>query len=118
MARILVVDDAMFMRTVLKGVLEEGGHTVVGEAENGDVAVKKYKDLKPDLVTMDITMPDKDGIAALKEIRDFDPNAKVIMCSAMGQQAMVVDAIKSGAKDFCVKPFDKERVLESIAKQV
>ncbi|MGB9792784.1 MAG: response regulator [Thermacetogeniaceae bacterium] len=114
--RILIVDDAAFMRMMLKDILTKNGYTVVGEAENGAVAVEKYKELRPDLVTMDITMPEKDGITAVKEIKAFDPNAKIIMCSAMGQQAMVIDAIQAGAKDFIVKPFQPERVLESVAK--
>lgn len=114
--RILIVDDAAFMRMMLKDILTKNGYTVVGEAENGAVAVEKYKELRPDLVTMDITMPEKDGITAVKEIKAFDPNAKIIMCSAMGQQAMVIDSIQAGAKDFIVKPFQPERVLEAVAK--
>lgn len=113
---ILIVDDAAFMRMMIKDILVKNGYNVVGEAENGNVAVEKYKELNPDLVTMDITMPEKDGITALKEIREYDPNAKVIMCSAMGQQAMVIDAIQAGAKDFIVKPFQAERVLEAVSK--
>lgn len=113
---ILIVDDAAFMRMMIKDILVKNGYNVVGEAENGNVAVEKYKELNPDLVTMDITMPEKDGITALKEIREYDPNAKVIMCSAMGQQAMVIDAIQAGAKDFIVKPFQADRVLEAVSK--
>lgn len=113
---ILIVDDAAFMRMMIKDILVKNGYNVVGEAENGIVAVEKYKELNPDLVTMDITMPEKDGITALKEIREYDPNAKVIMCSAMGQQAMVIDAIQAGAKDFIVKPFQADRVLEAVSK--
>ena len=105
MAKILVTDDAAFMRMMVKDILTKGGHEVVGEAENGKQAVDKYKELKPDLVTMDITMPEMDGIEALKAIKAEDPNANVIMCSAMGQQAMVLEAIQAGAKDFVVKPF-------------
>jgi len=116
MARVLVVDDAAFMRMMLKGILQKGGHEVVGEAEDGQKAVEQYKALKPDIVTMDITMPNKNGIEAVKEIMTLDANAKIIMCSAMGQQEMVMDAIKSGAKDFIVKPFQEDRVLASIAK--
>lgn len=116
MAKILVVDDAAFMRMMLKNILVQAGHEVVGEADNGLVAVEKYKELKPDLVTMDITMPEMDGIAALKQIRLFDLSAKVIMCSAMGQQAFVVDSITAGAKDFLVKPFQQDRVIEAIQK--
>jgi len=114
--KILVVDDAAFMRMMIKDILGKNGYEVVGEAQDGSVAVEKYKELKPDLVTMDITMPEMDGIAALKEIKKFDPNAKVIMCSAMGQQAMVIDAIQAGAKDFIVKPFQADRVIEAIKK--
>lgn len=114
--RILVVDDAAFMRMMIKDILVKNGFDVVGEASDGAQAVEKYKELNPDLVTMDITMPEVDGIAALKQIREIDPNAKVIMCSAMGQQAMVIDAIQAGAKDFIVKPFQADRVLEAIKK--
>lgn len=114
--KILIVDDAAFMRMMIKDILSKNGYEVVGEAQDGAVAVEKYKELKPDLVTMDITMPEMDGIAALKEIKKFDANAKVIMCSAMGQQAMVIDAIQAGAKDFIVKPFQADRVIEAIKK--
>lgn len=113
---VLVVDDAAFMRMMIKDILTKNGYQVVGEAENGAVAVEKFKELKPDLVTMDITMPEMDGIAAVREIRKIEPNAKIIMCSAMGQQAMVIDAIQAGAKDFVVKPFQPERVLEAVNK--
>ena len=116
MATVLVVDDAAFMRMMLKDILTKGGDDVVGEAADGNEAVAKYNELKPDLVTLDITMPNKDGLQALKEIRANDPNATCIMCSAMGQQAMVIDAIQAGAKDFVVKPFQPDRVLESIHK--
>jgi two-component system chemotaxis response regulator CheY len=116
MGNILVVDDAAFMRMMLKDILQKGGHTVVGEAENGSVAVTKYKELKPDLVTMDITMPVMEGIEAVKLIKESDPKAKVIMCSAMGQQGMVVQAIQAGSLDFIVKPFQPDRVLESVTK--
>ncbi|HHZ19895.1 MAG TPA: response regulator [Firmicutes bacterium] len=114
--RVLVVDDAAFMRMMIKDILRKGGYEVVGEAEDGAKAIEKYRELKPDLVTMDITMPDMDGITAVKEIRKIDPNALIIMCSAMGQQAMVIDAIQAGAKDFVVKPFQPDRVLEAIRK--
>ena len=114
--RVLIVDDAAFMRMMLKDILNKNGYDVCGEAGNGNEALDKYKELKPDLVTLDITMPEKDGISALKDIRAFDSNAKCIMCSAMGQQAMVIGAIQSGAKDFIVKPFQADRVLESIRK--
>lgn len=114
--RILITDDALFMRVTLKNILTQNGYEVCGEAANGVESVKLYQELKPDLVTMDITMPDMDGITALKEIRNIDPNAKVIMCSAMGQKNLVVEAIQSGAKDFIVKPFQPERVLEAVNK--
>jgi len=110
------VDDAAFMRMMIKDILRKGGYEVVGEAEDGAKAIEKYKELQPDLVTMDITMPDMDGIAAVKEIRKIDPNALIIMCSAMGQQAMVIDAIQAGARDFVVKPFQPDRVLEAVRK--
>ncbi|MBT9253403.1 MAG: response regulator [Brockia lithotrophica] len=114
--RILIVDDAAFMRMMLKDILKRGGYEVVGEAANGVEAVALYRELRPDLVTMDITMPEMDGISALKQIRTLDPEAKVIMVSAMGQQAMVIEAIQSGARDFIVKPFQAERVLEAVRK--
>lgn len=116
MARILVTDDAAFMRMQLKDMITKAGHEVVGEAENGEVAVERYKELKPDLVTMDITMPVMDGVQAVREIKAFDPDATVIMCTAMGQQAMVVDAIQAGAKDFLVKPFSPDRIVEALQK--
>ena len=115
MAKILIADDAAFMRMILKDILVKNGHTII-EATNGLDAVKKYKDEKPNLVTMDITMPEMDGIEALKQIKNFDPNSKVIMCSAMGQQAMVIESIQAGAKDFIVKPFQQDRVLDAITK--
>jgi two-component system chemotaxis response regulator CheY len=114
--KILVVDDAAFMRMMIKDILSKNGYEVVGEAENGAVALEKYKDLRPDLVTMDITMPEMDGITAVKEIKGMDGSARIIMCSAMGQQAMVIDAIQAGAKDFIVKPFQPERVIEAVSK--
>lgn len=114
--RVLVVDDAAFMRMMLKDILVKSGHEVVGEAGNGAEALTKYKELKPDLVTMDITMPEVDGLQAVKDIKAFDKDAKVVMCSAMGQQAMVVEAIQAGARDFIVKPFQADRVMESISK--
>lgn len=113
---VLIVDDAAFMRMMIKDILIKNGYNVVGEAENGSIAVEKYKELTPDLVTMDITMPEKDGITALKEIKALNPDATVIMCSAMGQQAMVIDAIQAGAKDFIVKPFQADRVIEAVSK--
>lgn len=118
MARVLIVDDAAFMRMMIKDILEKNGFEIVGEASNGIKAVELYKSEKPDVVTMDITMPDMDGIEAVKAIKAFDPAAKVIMCSAMGQQSMVMDAIRAGAKDFIVKPFQADRVLEAIKKVV
>jgi len=114
--KILIVDDAAFMRMMIKDILSKNGFEVVGEANDGSQAIEKYKELKPDLVTMDITMPEMDGITALKEIKKLDGNARVIMCSAMGQQAMVIDAIQAGAKDFIVKPFQADRVIEAIKK--
>lgn len=114
--RILITDDALFMRVTLKKILSENGFEVVGEAQNGLEAVELYKSLKPDIVTMDITMPEMDGLTALKQIRAIDPNANVVMCTAMGQKNMVVEAIQSGAKDFIVKPFQPDRVLEAMTK--
>lgn len=118
MANILICDDAMFMRTMLKDIVTKNGFTVVGEAANGKEAYELYKSLKPDIVTMDITMPEVDGIEGLKEIIKFDPRAKVVMCSAMGQQALVVESIQSGAKDFVVKPFQAEHVVEALEKVI
>ncbi len=115
---ILICDDAAFMRMMIKDILTKNGYGIAGEAENGQVAVDKYNETKPDLVLMDITMPEMDGIQALKKIREGDPNAVVIMCSAMGQQAMVIEAIQSGAKDFIVKPFQADRVLEAVKKVI
>jgi len=114
--KILIVDDAAFMRMMIKDILTKNGYEVVAEASDGAQAVEKYQELRPDLVTMDITMPEVDGISALKQIKQMDPNARVIMCSAMGQQAMVIDAIQAGAKDFIVKPFQADRVIEAIQK--
>lgn len=116
--QVLIVDDASFMRMMIKDILTKNGYEVVGEAENGNKALEKYKELKPDLVLMDITMPEVDGISALKNIRKEDGNAKVVMCSAMGQQNMVIEAIQSGARDFIVKPFQSDRVLEAIKKVI
>ncbi|MBM7580263.1 response regulator [Jeotgalibacillus terrae] len=118
MTKVLVVDDAKFMRMTLKNVLENSAFEVVGEAENGEEAVEKYKSLNPDLVTMDITMPVLDGISAAKKILKEDPRATIIMCSAMGQQKMVIEAIEAGAKDFIVKPFDSNRVVESLSRVI
>ena len=116
--RVLVVDDAAFMRMMVKDILSKNGYEVVGEAENGMKAVEKFAELRPDLVTMDITMPEMDGISAVKSIRKIDPKAKIVMCSAMGQQAMVIEAIQAGARDFIVKPFQADRVLEAVRKAV
>jgi two-component system chemotaxis response regulator CheY len=116
MPTVLIADDAAFMRMMLKNVLTEAGYDVVGEAENGVVAVARYRELDPDLTTMDITMPEMDGLAALKEIRAGDPSARVVMCSAMGQQSMVIESIQAGARDFIVKPFQPDRVLEAVQK--
>ena len=114
--RILIVDDAMFMRGVLREILEKNGYEVAGEASNGIEAIEKYKELKPDLVTMDITMPDMTGLKAVKAIKEIDSNARVIMCSAMGQNAMVMEAIKNGALDFIIKPFKASAVLEALRR--
>jgi two-component system, chemotaxis family, chemotaxis protein CheY len=116
MARVLVVDDAAFMRKMVTDALTKGGHEVVGEAGNGAEAVTQFQALKPDAMTLDITMPEKDGLAALREIIALDPSAKVIMCSALGQESKVLESIKLGAKDFVVKPFQADRVLEAIGK--
>lgn len=114
MAKILVVDDAKFLRMTLSNILKKANHEVVGEGENGQEAIELYRSLQPDLVTMDITMPIMSGLDAVKEIKKEFPLAKVIMCSAMGQQKMVVEAIEAGAKDFIVKPFDEARVIDSV----
>ena len=116
MANILLVDDAQFMRMLLRGILEKAGHTICGEAKNGAEAFDEYKELHPDLVLLDITMPEVDGITALKNIKAYDENVKAIMCSAMGQQVLVIESIQAGAKDFIVKPFQADRVIEAINK--
>lgn len=116
MAKVLIVDDAAFMRMMLKDILTKNGLEVIGEAVNGADAIEKYRELNPDVVTMDITMPEMDGITAVKQIKSFHPQANIIMCSAMGQQPMVLEAIQAGAKDFVVKPFQADRVMESITK--
>jgi two-component system chemotaxis response regulator CheY len=116
MARVLVVDDAAFMRKMVSDALAKGGHEVVGEAGNGQEAIDRFQELNPDLMTLDITMPEKDGLEALKEIVALDPGARVVMCSALGQESKVLEAIKSGAKDFVVKPFQPDRVLEAVSK--
>ncbi len=114
--RVLIVDDAAFMRMMIKNILTKNGYDVVAEAENGQIAVELYKNFKPDLVTMDITMPEMNGIEGVKEILNIDPNANVIMCSAMGQQSMVMEAIQAGAKDFIVKPFQQDRILQAMER--
>ena len=113
---VLVCDDAVFMRTMIRDILTQAGLEVVGEADSGMQAVEKYKALRPDLVTMDIIMPEMGGIDAVRAITDFDPQARVLMCSAMGQQALVNEAIQAGAKDFVVKPFQPSRVLEAVQR--
>lgn len=115
---IMICDDAAFMRMMIKDILTKNGYNVSAEAENGAKAVEKYMEVKPDLVMMDITMPEMNGIEALKRIKELDSNATVIMCSAMGQQAMVIESIQSGAKDFIVKPFQADRVIEAVKKAV
>ncbi|MFZ5650399.1 MAG: response regulator [Bacillota bacterium] len=114
--RIMIVDDAAFMRMMIKNILLKNGYEVAGEAENGKMAVNMYSETRPDLVTMDITMPEMDGIDAVKAIRSMDSSASIIMCSAMGQQSMVMDAIQAGAKDFIVKPFQQDRLLQAIER--
>ncbi|HEY8349385.1 MAG TPA: response regulator [Clostridia bacterium] len=113
---VLIVDDAAFMRMMIRDILTKNGYEVVGEAENGGRAIEKYKELLPDLVIMDITMPEVNGIEAVREIRKLNPDSQVIMCSAMGQQAMVIESIQAGARDFIVKPFQAERVIEAVKK--
>ncbi len=112
--KIMIVDDAAFMRMMIKDTLMKNGYENLIEAADGEIAVQTYKTEKPDLILMDITMPNKNGLEALKEIKEMDPNAKIVMCSAMGQESMVVEAIRSGAKDFIVKPFKAERVLKTV----
>jgi two-component system chemotaxis response regulator CheY len=114
--RVLIVDDAIFMRNMIRDIFASGGFTVVGEAANGLEAVEKYKDLKPDLTTMDIVMPFKSGIEATREIVKFDGNALIVMCSALGQESLVMEAIEAGASDFIVKPFKAEDVLAVVKK--
>ncbi|TCT12138.1 two-component system chemotaxis response regulator CheY [Natranaerovirga pectinivora] len=116
MKKVLIVDDAAFMRSTIRYILERNGYDVIGEAENGQVGVEKYKALKPDIVTLDITMPIMGGIEALKEIVKFDGQAKVVIVSAMGQEVIVVEAITNGAKSFIVKPFKEEQVLKTLSK--
>ncbi|HEU4976633.1 MAG TPA: response regulator [Baekduia sp.] len=116
MARILVVDDAAFMRRMVIDVLEAGGHEVVGEAGNGNEAVERFRTLTPDVTTLDITMPEKDGLTALREIMSADPGARVVMCSALAQESKVLEAVRAGARDFIAKPFQAERVLAAVSK--
>ena len=116
MSKVLIVDDAAFMRISIKNMLTKNGYEVVGEAENGAVGVELYKELQPDIVTMDITMPEMSGLDALKEITKIDPKSKVVMVSAMGQESMVREAIVSGAKGFIVKPFKEEGIIAAIKK--
>jgi two-component system chemotaxis response regulator CheY len=111
---VLICDDAIFMRTMVGDILTQAGFEIIGEAETGVQAVERYQQLRPDLVTMDIVMPDMGGIDAVREITTLDPAARILMCSAMGQQALVVEAIQAGAKDFVVKPFQPSRVLEAV----
>ena len=116
MARVLITDDAAFMRMMLKDILIKGGYDVVGEAVNGADAIEKYKELKPDLVTLDITMPNMDGTEALKQIKDYDEDAKAVMITAAGQQNKVIEALKIGAEKFITKPFDKEEVVKAVTE--
>jgi two-component system chemotaxis response regulator CheY len=116
MAKVLIVDDAEFMRMSLRMMLEKNGFEILAEAENGDVGVAKYKELKPDIVTMDITMPGMGGIEALKAIKQLDPKAKVVMISAMGQESMVKDAVMNGAKSFVIKPFKEDHIVQTLNK--
>ena len=112
----LICDDALFMRTMVGDILQQAGYTVVGEASTGAEAVARYRELRPDFVTMDIVMPDMGGIDAVRAIKAEDPAARVVMCSAMGQQALVVEAIQAGAREFVVKPFQPSRVLEAVER--
>ncbi len=116
MIRTLITDDTAFMRMTLRNVLEKNGYEVVGEAEDGQKAVELFQELKPDIVTMDITMPNMDGITAIKKIRDLDADATIVVVSAMGQKALVIDALNAGAKDFIVKPFESDRILNALEK--
>lgn len=114
--RVLIVDDAVVMRMMIKGILAKSGFDIVGEAQNGVEAVEKYVELRPDLVTMDVVMPEMDGIAAVKQILNHDPSARIVMCTSMGQQALVVEAIQAGAKSFITKPFQPPKIVETLNK--
>lgn len=114
MKKILIVDDSNFMRGIIKGTLIKGGFEICGEANNGKEAIEKYKELKPDIVTLDITMSEMDGISACEEIIKINPDAKIIMCSAMGQKILIKEAIQAGAKDFIIKPFNEDKILKTI----
>ncbi|WP_457554571.1 response regulator [Candidatus Pyrohabitans sp.] len=116
--RVLIADDAAFMRNMLRKILTQAGYEVVGEASTGVEAVEKYKEVRPHVVTMDIVMPEKDGIEAVREIIEYDPNAIIIMCSALGQQSMIIEAIQAGAKDYIIKPFQPAKVIDTIRKVV
>jgi len=113
---VMIVDDLAFIKIVLRDILEKSGFRVVGEASNGDEAIRVYLDTRPDVVLMDITMPGMDGLTALKKIREHDPNARIIICSALGQQRLIVQAIQLGAKDFIVKPFQPQRIISALKK--
>jgi two-component system chemotaxis response regulator CheY len=117
-ARVLIVDDALFMRNMLRDIFVKAGYEVAGEAANGVEAVEKYREIRPDLVTMDIVMPLKSGIEALQEITTFDPEARVVMCSALGQESLIMEAVNAGARDFIIKPFQEQRVLQVIGRLV
>ena len=116
--RILLADDLSFMRMVQKDILEDKGYRIVGEASDGIEAIEKYKALSPDIIILDITMPNMNGLDAMYNILKIDPSAKIVMCSALGQQQLIVEAIKAGVKDFIVKPFKSERMLSAIAKAI
>lgn len=118
MARVLIVDDARFMRLVLRRILTQAGHEIVGEAKDGVEAVEMYADKRPDVMTLDIVMPRQNGIEAVKEIMQFDPSAKIIMVTALGQEAFVLDAIKAGAREFIIKPFRNEEIVKAVMKTV